>query len=437
MRRLTAVFTIFFLLVMLLSGCSDNSDEVPPETPSGEPAVTLFDFLADERSTVFAANYQTDKPVSVSYGLYTDGEGFLSHSVSGETINAVFNALSQIEIGSEAVVLADDYNRRFVFTMSDGREYVFDFNVLSIDCGGTQYTVDNDTDLWNIPFPIYGETSVFSLYPDDLQSFADNFQTDIPVSVAFEYNGAEPFVSHDAAKIKAVFDSLSQMQVTSFVDPGMYHKTSSDETKYSYTFTMSDGRRYTLAFCGDHLEFNSPFGYYCGVTPADSPEAFAFEGYESLSPAIDENGRKTVDESLKVAGAGPDTAVLLIRTDYILSGGNEVAVYDVTIAKSDDGYRVIYNYGGYKRYEYAENFTASAPTGLPVPGTAPEYAAYTGAEDFTRHLRTLSGQLANAAGKGDYRSELKGLSYEEYAFLYEAALNDRNEIESMKYLWLS
>ena len=47
------------------------------------------------------------------------------------------------------------------------------------------------------------------------------------------------------------------------------------------------------------------------------------------------------------------------------------------------------------------------------------------------------GQLANAAGKGDYRSELKGLSYEEYAFLYEAALNDRNEIESMKYLWLS
>ncbi|MBO6011766.1 MAG: hypothetical protein J6P71_08220, partial [Oscillospiraceae bacterium] len=120
MRKSLPIILIICAILAATTGCGKKQ---PAPKPSREPDPGLFEVLTDDRATVFAANYETDRPVCVTYIETENNVSSRARVYEPETIDAVFEALSALMIGEESVVFIDGYDRTFVFTMEDGREY--------------------------------------------------------------------------------------------------------------------------------------------------------------------------------------------------------------------------------------------------------------------------------------------------------------------------
>lgn len=411
MKKIICIILLICMTAALFAACGKKPEPAP--TPPREPEPGLFEFLKDDRATVFAANFAEDKPVCVTYTLTDNGVSRPSPVYDEKTIDAVFEALCAVTVGDESDVFIPDYDRSFVFTMEDGREYTFSFNVTSIDVGGKDYSVFNDARLWTIDFPLYSGASLADIYAGGDTALASAINAAVPTGAEFAYNGGGVSFTSDAETVGAAAGIIRTYRPDAALDEAEFRRNSADETPFTLKLIMEDGSQYTFSFAGDCLcmtEGGKPLYYRC-TDAVRAILALPFDGYSELDPMLDENGRKTVDDAL--ISADEAGAVLLLHSEYIATGASVIAAWDVTVAGTASAMRMVYNYGAEKVYRLADGFTAEAD-----------------GETFDR--ASFPGYLMNACESLDTKTAKKGLSPAEYDFLWRAQLDEAGDIVRME-----
>ncbi len=395
----------------LFTACGNSPK--PSPAPPREPEPGLFEFLKDDRATVFAANFDEDKPVCVTYTLTDNGVSKPSPVYDENTIDAVFEALCAVTVGGESEVFIPGYEKSIVFTMEDGREYAFSFNVVSVDVDGTDYTVDNDGMLWSIDFPLYSGATLADLYAGGDTALASAINAGVPTGAEFSYNGGGVSFTSDAETVGAAADILRTYMPDAALDEAEFRRDSADETPFSLKLIMEDGSQYTFAFAGDCLCLTAggnPLYYRC-TDAVSAILALPFDGYSELVPDLDENGRKRVDDALISAdGTG---AVLLLHSEYIATGASVIAARDVTVAGTESAMRIVCNYGAEKIYRLTADFTAEA-------------------DGETYDRGSFLARLMSDCESLDTKSDKNGLAPAEYDFLWRAELDDAGDIVRME-----
>ena len=406
MRKILPVILAILLICAGLTGCG-TKQTVPG--PTATPRPDLFEAITDDRATVFAANYEADKPVCVTYTVTENGVTTSSSVYDEKTIDAVFEALSELTVGDECTSFLEDYERTFVFTMEDGREYSFSFNIISIEIDGVDRVIFNENMLFSIDFPTSSGATLADILAGGDTVLASAIYTAEPTGAEFSYNGggvsfsADPDVAGRAAEIVRTAmpgDALTEDK---------FFMQSADETPFSLRLIMDDGSQYTFRFAGEYMRVEQEDGavYYPCPEAVAEILALGFDGYGELSPALDEAGRKLVDDALISAGEGE--ALLLIFSDYIPNGTSFIVARDVTVAGTANAMRLVYNYGGEKNYALAEDFSA-------VSGGR------------TLDRAELTAELREAASSLKGKHNKNGLKPSQYEFLWRAQLNDAGEI---------
>ena len=407
MKKIISVILLLCMTAALFAACGKTPEPAP--TPSRDPDPGLFEFLKDDRATVFAANFAEDKPVCVTYTLTDNGVSKPSPVYDEKTIDAVFEALCAVTVGDESEVLIPGFDRSFVFTMEDGREYTFSFNVTSINVGGTDYSVFNDGMLWEIDFPLYSGASLADLYAGGDAALASAINAAVPTGAEFGYNGGGVSFTSDAETVGAAADIIRTYRPDAALDEAEFRRDSADETPFTLKLIMEDGSQYTFSFAGDCLCLTAgtnPLYYRCADAVA-AILALPFDGYTELVPMLDENGRKTVDDAL--ISADDTGTVLLLRSKYVATGASVIAAWDVTVAGTPSAMHIVYNYGAEKVYWLTADFTAEA-------------------DGETYDRASFPGYLMNNCERLDTKTAKKGLYPEEYDFLWRAQLDDAGDI---------
>lgn len=409
MRKILPIILIICVALSALTGCGKK--QTAPK-PSREPDPGLFEVLSDDRATVFAANYEADRPVCVTY-IATDN-GIVSRATvyDAETIDAVFDALSALMIGEESAVIIDGYDRTFVFTMEDGREYSFSFNIASVDVDGTDRAIRNDTALWLVDFPLREGSTLADILAGGDEAVASSIYEAEPTGAEFSHNGGGVSFSGDPDIAAAAAEIVRTAKPGEALTEEEFALESADETPMTLRLIMDDGSQYTFRFAGGYMrsEEDGEVLYYACPEAVEAILALKFDGYDEIRPALDENGRKIVDDAY--ISAGEDGAVLLIHSDYIPGGASFVIARDVTVAGTVSSMRLVYNFGEERRYPLAEDFEAV------VGGKTLDKA------ELTDALREASAALG---GKEDK----KGLTPAQYDFLWRATFNEAGEIVRM------
>ncbi|MBR6312419.1 MAG: hypothetical protein IKR51_05520 [Oscillospiraceae bacterium] len=405
MRKLLPLILSMILICAVLTGCGKKQPE-PAQTQEIFPK--LFEAITDDRATVFAANYEVDKPVCVTFIATENGVEASSPAYDAETIDAVFKALSKVTVGDVCTSLMDGFDRTFVFTMKDGREYSFSFNILSVSIGGTEYIVGDDYDLWQIYFPLSSGATLADILADGNAAVASSIYAAKATGAEFSYNGggvsfsADPDVAERAAEIVRTARPDTALTAEEF------SKQSADETPFTLRLIMDDGVQHTFRFVGQCMRYdNGGTIYYSCPDAADQILDLGFDGYDELVPAIDENGRKIVGDALIPAEDGG--AVLLIFSDYVPGGASFIIARDVTVAGTKNDMRLVYNFGEERNYAIAEDFEAVAG------------GRTLDREELTAFLRETAEGLEGKMDKN-------GLTPAQYDFLWRAQFNEAGEI---------
>ena len=406
MKKILPIILSILLMFSMLAGCG-KKPSAPKQTPAPYPG--LFEVIKDDRAAVFAANYEADKPVCVTCILTENGIRASSPVYDAETIDAVFKALSAVTVGEECATIMDGYDRTYVFTMGDGREYSFSFNILSVNIGGTEYVAWDTGDLFAIYFPMSSGATLADILADGDASVASAIYSTEATGAEFSYNGggvsfsADPEVAGKAAELIRSATPEAALTEEDFL------LESVDETPFSLRLIMDDGSQYTFRFAGEYMRSEQDGGvvyYYCPAAVAEIL-ALDFDGYDAIEPAIDENGRKLVDDALIAAD---DTgAVLLVFSDYVPSGASFIIARDVTVAGTRSDMRLVYNFGEERNYALAENFEA-------VSGGR------------TLDRAELTAVLRAAAAEMESRQDKNGLTPAQYDFLWRAEFNEAGAI---------
>ena len=410
MRKILPIILIICVMLAALTGCGKK--QTAPK-PSREPDPGLFEVLSDDRATVFAANYEADRPVCVTYIATDNGTVSRATVYDAETIDAVFDALSALMIGEERAVIIDGYDRTFVFTMEDGREYSFSFNIASVDVDGTDRAIRNDTALWLVDFPLREGSTLADILAGGDEAVASSIYEAEPTGAEFSHNGGGVSFSGDPDIAAAAAESVRTAKPGEALTEEEFALESADETPMTLRLIMDDGSQYTFRFAGGYMrsEEDGEVLYYACPEAVEAILALKFDGYDELRPALDEAGRKTVGDALISAEDGG--AVLLIRSDYIPSGASFVLARDVTVAGTRSRMRIVYNFGEEKNYKLAADFAAV------VDGDTLDRAG------FEALLHETAGKLGGMKDK-------YGLTPAQYAFLWRAQLNDAGEIVGME-----
>ncbi|MBR5115085.1 MAG: hypothetical protein IK101_07315 [Oscillospiraceae bacterium] len=406
MKKILPIILTILLICAGLTGCG-TKQTAPKATATPRP--DFFEVITDDRATVFAANYETDKPVCVTYIATENGITTSSSVYDAETIDAVFEALSELTVGDECTSFIVGYEKTFVFTMEDGREYSFSFNIISIEIDGVDRVIFNDNMLWSIDFPTSSGPTLADMLADGDAVVASAIYAAEPTGAEFSYNGggvsfsADPDVAGRAARI------VRTARPEAALTEEQFSMRSSDETPFSLRLIMDDGSQYTFRFAGECMRVDREDGavfYSCPEAVAEIL-ALGFDGYGELEPALDEAGRKLVGDALISAGEGD--ALLLIFSDYIPNGTSFIVARDVTVAGTTSAMRIVYNYGAERNYALAEDFTA-------VSGGRTLDKA-----ELTDELRKAAASLADKQDKN-------GLRPAQYDFLWRAQFNEAGEI---------
>jgi hypothetical protein len=410
MRKFLPLVLSMILICAALTGCSKKQPE-PEQTQETFPK--LFEAVTDDRTTVFAANYESDRPVCVTYIATDDGKAVSSPAYDPKTIDAVFSALSGVTVGDECTSIMEGYDRTFVFTMKDGREYSFSFNILSVDIGGTERVVWDTGDLWNVSFPLHTGATLADILADGDVSVAASIYAAGATGAEFSYNGGGVSFTSDPEVAGRAADIVRSERPVAALTEDEFSRQSADETPFTLRLIMDDGAQHTFRFAGECMLAGQEGGavyYYC-FDAVREILALGFDGYGELVPALDENGRKLVDDAYICAGE--DGAILLIHSDYIPGGASFVVARDVTVAGTVSSMRLVYNFGEERRYPLAEDFEAVAG------GRTLDKA------ELTAALREASAAL-------DGKQDKKGLTPAQYDFLWRATFSEAGEIVRME-----
>ena len=305
--------------VSLMPGTQTPEEAVRELSEEFQPEM-LYDFLGWEN---FAQSYYQDTPIAVSYG--ESGQG-LSPLFDRESIIKACDALRGMSVKAPLDTGAEG-DCRFVFTMADGSTHTVSFAGRDLDAFTGDYSVQGGEALWEIAFPGYAEGfDVFDLYQsEDMRRFADDFETDTPVSVGRRVNGGALLTSKDADVVRRAFEILK--------NAGIDHVEASPDQNVNlnhqeeYIFTMADGSTVTILFTGSCLtvKANETYGnvYYwlsgaeellaMEILPANDSSAFAGGAVTGL--------REDIQVAADAAnGLLEDKTVIGLFVDYVIDG---------------------------------------------------------------------------------------------------------------------
>lgn len=322
--------------VSILPGTEAESAAAPAQanTDEGDEASfaerPLLSFVGWE---AFGDSYYTDTPLALSYQPETeDGEqGCRSYIFDRAGIIAGCDAIRGITVTGRAEgepVSSAEY----VLTRSTGPEYRLTFGSLAdgtrVLCTYTgNYTVTGGDALWALHFPAYGsDYDVFDLYfSDDVRAFADNFYTDMPVSVGHRMTSGATITSTDPQAVTAAFQALADASVI-VVENNPDQNVDLNQIR-DYIFTMEDGTAYTFRFAQRCLAVtaNSAFGpVYYWISGVDTlwnvqivPESGDTEFRGGYVWELREDTRRTFEA---VDGLLEDVSVAGVYVDYTING---------------------------------------------------------------------------------------------------------------------
>lgn len=250
-------YLILFLTLslLLLCGC-EAYVSIMPGTEAAETAegseefspVALTEFLGWQD---FASNYYDDTPVALSY---TGPEGYTSAVFDRESIIKACDTLRNITVTEPLEdEETDDIERSFCFTMEDGSTHTLNLCSRGLHDYTGDYVITGAEALEEIAFPCYDDNfGVFDLYySEDITAFAENFSSDMPVSVARRSNGGAVLTSDSEDIVRQVFEILRDSQMTA-TEPSPDQNINLNNVE-DYIFTMADGHSYTFTLTGSCL----------------------------------------------------------------------------------------------------------------------------------------------------------------------------------------
>ncbi len=251
------IFAGLLLAVMLLGlcGCGDYVSLLPG-TEMTETAAVESVFEPTAVSEIlgwdsFMSSYYDDTPVALSR---QGTEGYFSPVFDRESIIKACDALRSMTATDKRTESTDAAAETvFRFTMADGSTRDIRFAGEALRCVSGDYTVSGGEALWDIPFPAYSEGfGIFDLYYSDaVTAFAENFESEPPVSVGRRANGGATLSNEDADMVRQVFELLRDATVDSIeANPD---QTVDLNTVQDYVFTMADGSTQTFTFTGGCL----------------------------------------------------------------------------------------------------------------------------------------------------------------------------------------
>ena len=279
MRKILPLMLILIMICAALTGCAKKQPE-PEQTQETFPK--LFEAVTDDRTTVFAANYETDRPVCVTFIATDGGVAVSSPAYDARTIDAVFNALKEVTVGGECISVMEGYDRSFVFTMKDGREYSFSFNILSLDVGGTERVVWDTGDLWAVSFPMHTGSTLADIVADGDASVAASIYAAEATGAEFSYNGGGVSFSADPDVTGRAADIVRSERPVAALTEDEFSRQSADETPFSLRLIMDDGAQHTFRFAGNCMRVEQEGGsvyYYC-IDAVREILSLGFDGYD-------------------------------------------------------------------------------------------------------------------------------------------------------------
>lgn len=306
----------------------DSSASISPqlgqvETTESEDVFEEQSFYAFMGWDEFGSNYYNDTPVALSCQV---GEGSVSPVFDRASIIAACDALNGMTVTARADSASAQETTTFVFTMSDGTEYSVSFAGDTLSTYTGLYSFSGGDDLFSIAFPIYdSDFDVFDLYfSDEMRTFGDSFETNLPVSVGRRTNGGAIMTATDEDTIRQVFQLLANAtlnRVEASPDQNIDLTQTTD-----YVFTMSDGTTYTFTFTDTCLTVTASAAY--------GPVYYWLDGIDSLSTlsilptsttAAFEGGQITalrtdIQTAADAANGSSDLTVAGVYVSYIIDG---------------------------------------------------------------------------------------------------------------------
>ena len=124
------------LAILCLASCSAKPSEIR--------------YSCSETQVEFLDRLETEKPVFAIY--YQNWEASNRFTITdAETICALAQTLSEIQIESPVELYSTDNDNIFVFMMEDGKNYSFYFNGHNFEAeDGKLYTTSNEAAFWNL-----------------------------------------------------------------------------------------------------------------------------------------------------------------------------------------------------------------------------------------------------------------------------------------------
>ena len=356
------IVTILLLLAMVLSlsGCGGFVSIMPgTELPDPEEMAAngggaavpsfreqpLLSFLNRES---FGETYYSETPVALSYQPEReDGSvGCRSYVFDRTSVIAACDALRDMTVtgvSAEAPVSG----ARYVLTRQNGEEFDFTFGLLAdgttwvLNTTAGNYTLSGGEALFDLTFPAYDLSyDVFDLYfNDDIRAFADNFQTDRPISVGYRLNSGATITSDDPATVEAAFTALASATVI-VVENRPDLNVDTNLTR-DYIFTMEDGTTYTFSFAQRCLAvtavnaFGPVYYWLSGVDDLWNVNIASHNTAEDFSGGVVGELREDVRRAADVVnGESEELSVLGVFVEYTIGDSSGYLTLDGDTAVS-------------------------------------------------------------------------------------------------------
>jgi hypothetical protein len=142
---------------------------------------------------------------------------------------------------------------------------------------GTEVTQADDTDENDQTEDDFTEKSLFAFL--GWSDWGENYYSDTPVALSVQYNGGCTSPLFDRASIIAACDALRDMTVTGRAD-----EPTQTQSQQVFTFTMSDGKEYSLTFVDGCLSAST--GTYA-ISGGDALWNILFPAYSSSYDLFD------------------------------------------------------------------------------------------------------------------------------------------------------
>lgn len=141
-RKINLSCAAMFLLVfaLLFAGCTAK------KTVRDGNVGGVFAFCGDEPKA-FAAGFDVNGIEYLEY-RYTSDTPVICRIDDKEKIQAIFDALLNIEVGAENDVRATDSEASLKFVKTDGTAYTMTFEQQNLVSDGKAYQLQNDAALW-------------------------------------------------------------------------------------------------------------------------------------------------------------------------------------------------------------------------------------------------------------------------------------------------